>query len=121
MLSVGLSTGLYAQVVTDYNKTTDFTKYNVNYGVDKHNHLSSHCLVTFLLAQKGAKTIVFEPAFCVIAKKGYPDPVSLRDGTQCFPVQASPPLAGQRGQRFFILAGATRCALSTDNHYFKIT
>jgi|GEM_PF-30889 len=76
-------------------------------------------LLLFCLPKKGQQTIVFEPAFCAIAKKGYPDPVSLRDGTQCFCAPARPPLAGQRGQRTFFTGSATHCGLGADNERFK--
>jgi len=58
--------------------------------------------VTFLLAQKrGDKPAFVEPARA-LAKKGYPDPVSLRDGTQCFCPHSQPaPRWAKNPTRFF--------------------
>jgi len=62
--------------------------------------------VTFLHAQKGAKTGVFEPA-CVMAKKGtLPNAATRRPAL---------PSLGKEAHPLFFLAGATHCALVTEN------
>gem|GEM_PF-4353100 len=84
-------------------------KINVNYG--------------FVNTNISLPTALF--VFC-LPKKAHPDPVSLppprRTGVyrQASPRIASPPLAGQRGQRSFILAVASHYVLLTDNQYLKI-
>jgi len=53
-----------------------------------------------LLAQKGAKTIVFEPAFCVMAKKGT-SPNACLSADRLLPAYPSHPSLGKEAYALF--------------------
>jgi len=68
-------------------------------------------LVTFLLAQKGAKTRVFEPALGVMAKRAL-CPMLL-------PARLAHPSLGKEASAF-LQASAAHCALVTDSQHLKL-
>jgi len=74
---------------------------NVNYGVLPSKDFSLCSTCHFLLAQKGAKTIVFEPAFCVIAKRAL-CPMLPR-------AWLARPSLGKEAYALFLLARAAPC------------